>query len=102
MFFIYIDKIDGTGGFIIPKENGSEEIIKELLKDPEYMLRKDGMKMEANDKGITQTDLDAIPEMDGKVLWQPDDDAPTVVTDLRGISWSIGFREGILSKRRMR
>ena len=42
MKFIYIDRIDGTGGFMIPDEEGSEEIIKELLKNPEYVLRSEG------------------------------------------------------------
>jgi hypothetical protein len=37
--FINIEKVDGTGGFLIPKEEGTEEIIKELLKNSEYILR---------------------------------------------------------------
>lgn len=40
--FIYIDKIDGTGGFMILDEEGSEEIVNELLKDQEYILRGEG------------------------------------------------------------
>lgn len=39
MNFIYIDKTDGLGGFMIPEEEGIEEIINELLKNPEYVLR---------------------------------------------------------------
>lgn len=40
--FVHIDKIDGTGGFMIPDEEGNKEIIKGLLKNPEYVLRNEG------------------------------------------------------------
>ena len=39
---IHIDKIDGAGGFVIPYDESSEEIIKELLKNPDYILRGEG------------------------------------------------------------
>ena len=38
--FMYVNKRDGTGGFMIPMgEMGVETIVNELLKDPEYVLR---------------------------------------------------------------
>ena len=39
MGYIFIDKIDGSGGFILPAIPGTEDIINELLKDPQYILR---------------------------------------------------------------
>jgi hypothetical protein len=46
--FIYIDKKDGTGGFLISDEEGSKDIVKELLKNPEYILRSEIKKKEMN------------------------------------------------------
>lgn len=50
---------------------------------------------------FTQAELDSLPEVKDKVLWQPDDSAPTIVVDFYGYKWSIGFFEGRLSKRLM-
>ena len=36
---IFIDKINESGGFILPAVPGIEDIINELLKDPQYILR---------------------------------------------------------------
>ena len=44
---IYIDNLDSDGGFIIPEEI-SVEVIKELLKDPNYVLRKEGLLIPEN------------------------------------------------------
>lgn len=54
--------------------------------------------MEANGKGMTESDLVAIPEVYDVVLWQ-DDDGPTTVTDQEGTRWFIGLYNGRLSKR---
>jgi len=49
MKFIYIDKKDGEGGFMIPDDGESEDVIAELLKDPQYVRRESG---EIHPKGI--------------------------------------------------
>lgn len=36
---IHIDKKDGTGGFVIPDDENRKDIIEELLKNPEYIIR---------------------------------------------------------------
>lgn len=54
-----------------------------------------------NTSGITQKDLNSIPEMDKPVaLWQ-EEDQPTSVTDLDGVAWMIGKYEGVTYKRRI-
>ncbi len=57
--------------------------------------------MEANGKGITETELTDLPEVENVILWQ-DSDGPTTVTDSQGRIWFIGFYEGKLCKRRSR
>ncbi len=42
MNFIYIDLKDATGGFMIPDDGESEDVIEELLKDPKYVRREPG------------------------------------------------------------
>ena len=39
--FIYVDKKDGTGGFMIPNSTGTKDLVDELLKNPEYIIRKE-------------------------------------------------------------
>jgi len=56
--------------------------------------------MDVNGKGMTQSDLESLPEVGNVVLWQPDDKAPIYVTDVEGVIWSIGFHEEILCKRK--
>ena len=59
------------------------------------------MTMDAYGRGMTQGDLDRLPEVqDAVVLWQPGQFAPVAVIDEYGVSWSIGLFKGILSKRR--
>jgi hypothetical protein len=55
--------------------------------------------MEANGKGITESELANLPEVENVVLWQ-DDDGPTTVTDSQGIGWFIGIYDGKFCKRR--
>ena len=38
MIFIEIEKKDGMGGFLIPYEPGSKEIVEVLLKDKENVI----------------------------------------------------------------
>ena len=54
--------------------------------------------MEVNGKGITETELAALPEADA-VLWQ-DNDGPTTVVDSNDQTWFIGMYKGRLCKRR--
>lgn len=56
--------------------------------------------MDKNGKGMTQSDLECLPEIGNIVLWQPDDEAPIYVTDIESIIWSIGFHEGTLYKQK--
>lgn len=56
--------------------------------------------MDINGKGMTQQDLELLPEAN-VVLWQPDDEGPVCVTDKYGAMWSIGFYKGVLSRRRL-
>ena len=56
--------------------------------------------MDKNGKGMTQSDLEALPEVHEIVLWQPDDEAPIYVIDVKGVKWAIGFYNGILCKRK--
>jgi hypothetical protein len=66
-----------------------------------YFRFKDGENlMDINGKGITQSDLESLPEVDDVVLWQPDDEAPSYVTDTEGAKWAIGFYGGQLCKRK--
>lgn len=55
--------------------------------------------MESNGKGMTQEDLENLPEEDSKVLWQ-DDDGPTTITDKLGQVWFIGLYQGKLCKQK--
>lgn len=58
--------------------------------------------MDKNGKGMIQEDLDLLPEVEGVVLWQPDEESPERVIDANGIDWRIGFHKGNLSKSRCR
>lgn len=49
---------------------------------------------------MTEQELENLPEVHNKVLWQNDED-PSFVTDSKGVSWFIGFYKGNLSKCRM-
>ena len=53
--------------------------------------------MEPNGIGMTQTDLEKLPEVFGVVLWQ-DDEGPTTVIDSQGRGWFIGMYKGKLCK----
>lgn len=55
--------------------------------------------MDTNGKGITQDDLDLLSEVNDVILWQPNDEAPSYVTDKNGYKWSTGFSKGVLCKR---
>lgn len=56
--------------------------------------------MDINGKGMTQSDLESLPEVVNVVLWQPDDEAPSYITDVGGTKWAIGSHNEQLCKRR--
>ena len=57
--------------------------------------------MDQNRKGITQAELESLPEVENVVLWQPDYETPSCVTDVDGIQWAIGHYDGKLCKGRL-
>lgn len=58
--------------------------------------------MKPNGKGITQQELELLPEVN-TVLWQ-DDDGPQTIVDSNNQTWFIGIQKagGPLCKRKLR
>lgn len=49
---------------------------------------------------MTQQELDDLPVAQGMALYQPEDE-PAIVTDSHGVSWLIGYANGVRHKRKM-
>lgn len=56
--------------------------------------------MDLSGKGMAQLDLESLPEVGDVALWQPDDEAPSYITDAKGAKWAIGFHNEQLCKRK--